>query len=71
MLGRSNVFRDLTEGRAMLVNYSLKGHDYTMGYYLADGIYQSESTVVKTIPAPQGNKNKHFPACPESARKDV
>ncbi|XP_059428458.1 uncharacterized protein LOC132162210 [Corylus avellana] len=37
VLERSSVFTNLAEGRAPLINYSLNGHDYTMGYYLADG----------------------------------
>ncbi|KAK9052724.1 hypothetical protein SSX86_029354 [Deinandra increscens subsp. villosa] len=42
-----------------------------MGYYLADGIYPKWRTFVKTIPTPQGNKNKNFAKAQESARKDV
>ena len=42
-----------------------------MGYYLVDGIYPSWSTFVKTLSSLPGNKNKHFAACQESARKDV
>lgn len=71
MLDRSTVFSDLVEGRAPLVNYSINGHDYTMGYYLAYGIYPSLSTFVKIISSPQGNKNKHFAASQESERKEV
>jgi len=71
VLERSNVFANLAEGRAPPVNYSVNGHDYTMGYYLADGIYPSWATFVKTIHAPQGNKRKKFDAAQESARKDL
>ena len=71
VLERSTVFKDLAEGRGPHINYSINGHEYTMGYYLADGIYPSWSTFVKTLSSPQGNKNKHFAACQESARKDV
>ncbi|XP_018854897.2 uncharacterized protein LOC109017023 [Juglans regia] len=59
------------KGRAPPCNYTINGHEYTMGYYLADGIYPSWATLVKTIPSPQGNKKKHFAACQESTRKDV
>jgi len=71
VLERFNVFANLAEGRAPSVNYSVNGHDYTMGYYLTDGIYPSWATFVKTIHAPQGNKRKFFSAAQESARKDV
>jgi hypothetical protein len=42
-----------------------------MGYYLADGIYPSWATFVKTIPEPQGNKKKYFAKAQEACRKDV
>ncbi|KAM6542923.1 hypothetical protein CsatB_007370 [Cannabis sativa] len=71
VLEHSSVFRELTEGRAPNVNYSINGHDYSMGYYLADGIYPSWSTFVKTIHAPHGHKKKHFAAAQESGRKDI
>jgi hypothetical protein len=42
-----------------------------MGYYLADGIYPSWATFVKTIPEPRGNKKKYFAKAQEACRKDV
>lgn len=42
-----------------------------MGYYLADGIYPSWATFVKTILEPQGNKKKYFAKAREACRKDV
>ena len=56
VLKRSHVFNEFAEGRAPAVDYSINGHDYTMGYYLADGIYPKQATFVKTIPSPQGHK---------------
>ncbi|XP_020263140.1 uncharacterized protein LOC109839119 [Asparagus officinalis] len=58
-------------GHGLTVNYTVNGHEYMMGYYLADGIYPSWATFVKTISLPQGNKRKHFATLQESARKDV
>ncbi|XP_018810345.2 uncharacterized protein LOC108983230 [Juglans regia] len=71
VLERSFIFTELAQGRAPSVNYTINGNDYTMGYYLADGIYPKWSTFVKTIPSPQGNKKKNFATAQESARKDV
>ncbi|XP_052304121.1 uncharacterized protein LOC112325534 [Populus trichocarpa] len=59
------------EGRTALVNYTINGHEYTMGYYLADEIYPNWSTFVKTIPRSLGAKRKYFASKQESARKDV
>ncbi|XP_024177898.1 uncharacterized protein LOC112183795 [Rosa chinensis] len=71
VLDRSSLFDDLATGRAPPVNYLVNGKPYNMGYYLADGIYPTWATFVKTIPAPQGNKKKHFAKQQEGARKDV
>ena len=71
VLERSSVFALLSEGRAPPANFSVNGNDYTMGYYLADGIYPKWATFVKTIPSPKGNKQIHFAKSQESARKDV
>ncbi|XP_038698026.1 uncharacterized protein LOC119995584 [Tripterygium wilfordii] len=64
-------FSGMLEGRAPPVNYTINDNNYSIGYYLADGIYPSWSTFVKTIPAPQGNKRQFFAKAQESARKDV
>jgi len=37
VLDRSPIFAALAEGRIAHVNYTINGHEYTMGYYLAKG----------------------------------
>ena len=71
VLQRSPLFVRLAEGQAPEVHYTINGHDYTMGYYLADSIYPSWATFVKTILEPQGNKKKYFALAQEACRKDV
>ena len=56
MLKRSHIFNDLAEGCDVAVHYLINGHDYTMGYYLANDIYPKWAIFVKTIPSPQGQK---------------
>jgi hypothetical protein len=67
----SPLFAKLVEGKAPEVNYIINGHDYTMGYYLADGIYPSWATLVKSISQPLGNKRKYFAKAQEAVRKNV
>jgi hypothetical protein len=38
---RSHMYARLASGDASSCNYTINGHDYTMGYYLADDIYIS------------------------------
>ena len=71
VLHRSPVFAKLAEGEAPEVYYNINGHNYTMGYYLADGIYPQWATFVKTIPNPVLQKDRAFTQAQESARKDV
>jgi len=71
VLDRSAIFAALAEGHTAPVNYTISGHEYTMGYYLADRIYPNWSTFVKTIPRPLEAKRKYFASKQESARKDV
>uniref|UniRef100_A0A2N9HUA6 DDE Tnp4 domain-containing protein n=1 Tax=Fagus sylvatica TaxID=28930 RepID=A0A2N9HUA6_FAGSY len=60
VLEHSSIFTELAQGRAPPVNYSINGHDYTMGYYLADderdpnGVQQDDDyeQVPESIPIP-------------------
>jgi hypothetical protein len=38
---RSPIFAALAECRTVTVKYTINGHEYTMGYYLADEIYHN------------------------------
>ncbi|XP_028067286.1 uncharacterized protein LOC114270087 [Camellia sinensis] len=70
-LDRSPLFAELTRGRAPATNYTINNHAYTMGYYLANGIYPRWATIVKTISQPQGAKRQLFARMQEACRKDV
>ncbi|XP_074355695.1 uncharacterized protein LOC141695338 [Apium graveolens] len=70
-IDRSHLFEDLAEGHGPEVRYTINGHEYNMGYYLADGIYPFWAIFVKTISKPLGNKKKYLATAQESVRKDV
>ena len=61
------------KGETPACNYEINGHQYSMGYYLADGIYPSWSTFVKTIRRSviSTAKQSHFATMQEAQRKDV
>jgi hypothetical protein len=71
VLHRSPIFDRLAQGEAPTVHYTIGGHNYNQGYYLADGIYPTWSTFVKTIKAPVNLKDRNFAKAQESQRKDV
>ena len=55
----------------LLCNYTINVHEYTKGYYLADGIYPSWCTFVKSIKEPKTKKQCEFARVQEAARKDI
>jgi hypothetical protein len=71
VLQRSSIFVRLVEGQGPQVKYNINNNNYSMSYYLADKIYLSWTTFVKTIPEPQGNKKKYSANVQEACRKDV
>lgn len=58
VLDRSPLFSDLVEGRAPPVVYQINRRQYSMGYYLADGIYPAWATLVQSLSNPQTHKKK-------------
>ncbi|KAK1695712.1 hypothetical protein QYE76_012409 [Lolium multiflorum] len=71
-LQRSPVFIRLAEGQALAVNFEVNGNAYNKRYYLADGIYSTYATFVKTIFDPVfRDGDAYFATCQEAARKDV
>jgi hypothetical protein len=71
VLQKSSIFTRLAEGQDPQIKYKINGNDYSMSYYLADGIYPSWATFVKTMPEPRGNKKKYFVKAQKVCRNDV
>ncbi|XP_028053304.1 uncharacterized protein LOC114257727 [Camellia sinensis] len=71
VLDRSPLFSDLAQGKAPPTNFTVNGHTYNMGYYLANGIYPPWATLVQTISSLQGAMKQHFSMMQESAKKDA
>jgi hypothetical protein len=71
VLHRSHVLARLASGDTPACNYIVNGHDYTMDYYLADGIYPDWATFVKTIRLPDSRDEAEFAKAQEASRKDI
>jgi hypothetical protein len=71
VLNRSHVFDSISSGCGPPVHYTVNGHDYDLGYYLADGIYPPWVTLISGIPIPVNNKQQHFTTMQASYRKEV
>jgi hypothetical protein len=69
MLHRSHLFAKLANGEVFACNYKVNGHEYTMAYYLVDGIYPSWGTIVKTIPRPKTKKKLNLQRHKELAER--
>ncbi|KAJ0948547.1 putative harbinger transposase-derived protein [Helianthus annuus] len=68
---QSQIFEDVVAGTGPDISFTVSGVEYRRGYYLADGIYPTYSTIVKTIPYPTDDKRKKFAKFQEGARKDI
>ena len=75
ILNRSPLFKRLISGDAPACNYKIMDNEYSMGYYLTDGIYPEWVTLVKSIKEKNGvpltRKEAHFTKAQEAARKDI
>ncbi|XP_022013836.2 uncharacterized protein LOC110913302 [Helianthus annuus] len=71
VLYQSAIFTDVVNGTGPDTRFTVSGVEYRRGHYLADGIYPSCSTIVKTISYPEDEKRKKFAKRQEAARKDI
>ncbi|POW21257.1 hypothetical protein PSHT_02586 [Puccinia striiformis] len=60
VLDQSPVFKKLQDGVGLAVNFKIGSNDYSMGYYLSDGIYPKWATLIQTINFPTTKKEKNF-----------
>ncbi|XP_058211662.1 uncharacterized protein LOC131323840 [Rhododendron vialii] len=71
VLDHAQNFDNFIHGRMPPVNYVVNGHQYTLGYYLANGIYPQWATLIQSIQHPTTVKKRLFSQKQEVARKDV
>nr|GEZ64894.1 hypothetical protein [Tanacetum cinerariifolium] len=67
----SSLFDDVLADTAPKAPFVVNGRTYKQGYYLADGIYPTWSTFVKTFSIARDEKTLKFKRVQESARKDI
>ena len=58
VLQRSPLFDELIHGYTAPVKFTVNGHEYNMGYYLADGIYPKWATLIQSVTDPKSPKLK-------------
>jgi hypothetical protein len=75
VLQRSPLFARLISRDAPTCNYKVMDNEYTMGYYLTNGIYLEWETLVKSVKEKKGKplskKEANFTKAQEAARKDI
>ncbi|GJU43792.1 reverse transcriptase domain-containing protein, partial [Tanacetum coccineum] len=67
----SLLFDDVLADTAPKAPFVVNGRTYKKGYYLANGIYPTWSTFVKTFSIARDEKTLKFKRVQESARKDI
>ncbi|GJX89092.1 ALP1-like protein isoform X1 [Tanacetum coccineum] len=68
---RLDMVKMLKFGKLPEAPFVVNGRTYKQGYYLADGIYPTWSTFVKTFSIARDEKTLKFKRVQESARKDI
>lgn len=71
ILQRSYLFAWLAASTSPPCNFTVNGHQYDQSYYLADAIYPSWSTFIKTKSKPKRRRHTHFAKVQEAQRKDI
>ncbi|GJY79371.1 zinc finger, CCHC-type containing protein [Tanacetum coccineum] len=71
MLYGSPLFDDVFADRPSVVAFVINRGTYNKGYYLANGIYVTWATFVKTYSIARDEKTMKFKRVQESARKDI
>nr|GEX78555.1 hypothetical protein [Tanacetum cinerariifolium] len=67
----SLLFDEVFADKAPEAPFVVNGRAYKQGYYLADGIYPTWSTFVKTFSIARDEKTLKFKRVQESTRKDI
>ncbi|GKB16332.1 ALP1-like protein isoform X1 [Tanacetum coccineum] len=68
---RSNLFGDVLDDVALECPFTVNGHTYNRGYYLANGIYPTWATFVKSYTIARTAPGLTFKHAQESARKYI
>lgn len=71
VIDQSPLFQHFIDGTSPAVKFTVNGNEYSVPYYLVDGIYPEWASLVKTVPEPVNSKQRLFAAKQESQRKDV
>ncbi|XP_071713356.1 uncharacterized protein [Rutidosis leptorrhynchoides] len=71
VLNQSPIFDKLKNGTFSSALFEVNGHEYSKGYYLADGIYPDWATLVKGYSCPTEEPTIKFTRFQASARKDI